>query len=341
LRNGDSVPFYVRTNKSSGKTGPSLAYFNENSSVFEYQNTAFYSSYGTNFTYNSDKSNEFGISRLTIETVQGSKNFSNIPIGTHSGIVELKQGTSVWYDIFDNTFGISDIYLSNKINIGTSFLNRTVFEPDNTLNGISVKINLRNREENFVSIPNISTTEEVFDFYLVNLQGFISSGLDNNSSQYHLDNGDIKGGICYFPNKNYMDIGHFHYSITQGFLNAINIINETTITRQSINTDILLSHHAGPNTAYSNHYDSLYAIDFEKFNSYDETTLCGGARQAVQSKTSKCNLHNKSNSVKATNIFTDNPKKGQNTYLIEIITMSVLIFIYIVFAIYYFSLTID
>lgn len=294
LDNGDNIPFYIRTNKSSGEIGPSIAYFSKSSTVFEYQKTVFYSSYGTSFTYNSNINNQLGVSLLTVETAQGSENFNAIP---YNGIIELKQGTSVWYDIFNN-FGVSDIYLSSKITTGTSFLNREVFEPNINVSGISVKINLRNNEENFVSIPNISTSEEVFDYYLINLQGFISGGINNNSSQYHLNNGDVQGGICYYPNRNYTDINFFRYSITQGFLNAINTINGSSITIQTIDNNKLKTHHAGPNTVYATHYDSLHAIDFSQFNNYSNTSDCNSNSRIIPRNIKNiCGLYINSNNI--------------------------------------------
>jgi hypothetical protein len=41
------------------------------------------------------------------------------------------------------------------------------------------------------------------------------------------------------------------------------------------------------------------------------------------------------------NIFSNNPNLGQNTYLIELIIMGVLMVIYIVFAIYYYNLDVN
>jgi hypothetical protein len=339
LNNDDRLNFSVRKNVSSsdfGRLGPSIAYFSEG--IFEALKTVSYASYGTDFTFEADKNNLFGMSQLILES--NSASFTSIPISNNSGIIKFTQGTSVWFDTFDKNTA------SGNVNLGPSggqFLNTTVYNPDIS-EGISVLVNLRNSEENFITISDITTpgVSEIFDYYLVNLTGYTSGGLENNSSQYfNKDSSDIIGGICYYLSNKYTFYNFFHQENKKGFIADINCINGTPIDRTTTNTDLLTVAHAGPNTNYSTFNDANFAIDLNKFNSYDSNTPCGKNRALGTNCVLNSNSHVAAKDPTNKNIFSNNPKEGQKTFLIEVITLGVLFLAYIVFAFYYFNLSLN
>lgn len=341
LKNNARKNFYIRKNVSTGRIGPSVSIFSQPSTAFEYLKTNFYASYGTSLTFNSSLYNTLGVSRLTLET--NSENYSSLPISYKTAIVKLKQGTSLWYNVIDNLSGVSDFQM--EINNGNSFLNTTVYNPDTSI-GISVEVNIRNDESNFVSIPNlnITSTQEVFDYYLVNLNGFTSGGNENNSSQYHDSNSNIVGGICYFMDTIHTYYNYFRQNNMKGFLNNLNVLNQSEIVNYSTNNSLKTSRHAEGYTVFSDYYDAIYAINQNDFNSFDPNDNCGKVRAIANFKNNICALHNKSlNNLNNPNgnVFSDNPKTNQTTYLIEIIVSAVIVFVYIIFAFYYYIMKLN
>lgn len=343
LKQKERKNFYIRKNLTNGKIGSSIAWFSKPSTRFEYLKTKFYGGTGTvgNFTFESGKYNMLGVSKLVLDT--NSEVFSSLPISYNTGIVKIEQGTSLWLNDFTNPSGVSDIHL--KINNGNKFLNTDVFNPDIT-KGISIQVNIRNDKNNFTSIRslNLPTTTEVFDYYLINLNGYTPGPLENNSSQYYDNNSDIQGGICYFLSNIYTYYNFFHQNNLKGFIHDINVINGTPIKRTSTNNELLTSRHAPEYAVFSDNYDAINAIDLNDNNNFDTNSTCGKVRNITNFKNNLCGLY--LNSDKNLNnpqgqIFSDNPKINQKTYLIEIISMAILMVIYIIFAFYYYNLSLN
>lgn len=339
IKNNETKNFFIRKNLTNGKIGPSIAWFSQPSQFFEYAKTKFFGAYGTSldFTFDADKLNMLGISRLNLDT--NSEPFSSLPATYNSGIVKINQGTSTWYNVFNNSSGVSDIHLGMS---SGDFLNTTVYQPGIS-QGISVQINIRNDEENFVSIPSLDIPlgTEVFHYTLVNLNGFISGGGENDSSQYQDTASNISSGLCYFLDTNYTYHNFFRQKNMSGAIHALNVMNGTE--NNSVNTDInkKTSKHAQPYTVFSDHYDSLYAIDLNAHNSFNTDDQCGKVRTITQFRNNICGLYLDSDlNLNDPNgkIFTNNSKTNQKTYLIEIIIMAVLMIIYIIFAFYYFNM---
>jgi len=341
INNDDRINFHVRKDVSladNGRYGPSIAYFTDG--IFEPLKTNSYASSGpgTSFTFETDKNNLLGLSRLVLES--NSASYSDIPISNNAGIVKIEQGTSVWFDTFDKNSGISFINLGTS---GVQFLDTTVYNPTTT-EGISLIINLRNSEDNFITISEITTPgiSDIFDYYLINMTGFTSGGLPNDSSQYFdKETSNVIGGVCYFLNNKYTFHNFFHQENKKGFLADINCINGTSIDRTTTDNSLLTYAHAGANTNFSTYNDSIVAVDFNTFNSYDSSTPCGKNRNLNPNCVLNSNSVSAAQDPENNNIFSDNPKEGQSTYLAEIITMGVLFLCYIIFAFYYFNLNLN
>jgi len=342
----DRINFYVRKNvtaANNGRIGPSIALFSQPSDIFEYQKTSSFSEYGVSFIFDSSKKNEFGISKLTLDT--NSATYSDLPVNNDCGIMELKQGTSIWYNTFNNHSGISNVYLN--IDNTNTFLNTTVFNPDVT-KGISVKVNLRNTESNFIDVKSITGAgvSEVFDYYFVNTGDFISGGIENDSSQYfdQTSSDILKGGVCYYLNKNYTYYGFFNNENTKGFIGAINCLNGTSVNKSNVDSSKLTSFHAGANASFSTYNESLFGINTNSFIANDPKSTSGRTNNTSSNSKNvpvlKNDAHkNLTNPNKA--IFTDKPLDGQNNFYIEIGIMSALIVIFILFTIYYYRLKLN
>ena len=339
IKYGDDsrINFYMRKNvpvSQTGRIGPSIASFT--SDVFEPLRTISFAREGTSFTFDTD-TKLFGMSRLLADTP--TKPFTSLGAATNSGIIQISQGSSLAYNIFHNPSGVSDIYLN--YDSGYDFLNKTFFNPDPANGGISVQINIRNSSENFLSINAITPgVSEVFDYYLINPTDFTSGGLVNNSTQYIESNGDISGGISVFFDKSFFYYNSLANENTKGLPHAIQILNGTPTCTTTTNNDILSDNHAPCHTVYSNGYDSTIAINYTRFNSTDSNNDNGRVRQLNSSKgysnVFQDSAKNLDHPTKP--LFTTNPKKGQNTFLVEFIIMGIFLAIYLLFTIYYLNL---
>ena len=343
-KNRDTMNFHIRKNLATaenGRIGPSIAWFSQPSSIFEYLRTYSYEATGAagDFTFDADNNNKFGVSKLQNEA--NSAKLNELPIG--KGIVEIYQGTSVWCNVYNNlgnlSQGVSEINLT--YNPGKNFLNTQVFNPDVT-KGVSVKINIRNKEENFVALDSIASVDNMFNFYFINMMGHTSGGQENNSSQYiDNDNGNILGGLSYFPDKDYTYHNFFRQEHLKGFIAGINCINDTTISKMDVDVSKKTDNHASEHTTYNSFYDSSYAIDLNAKNDYTSGADCSKARAVGNFRTNFCGLHlNSDQELNDPNakIFSDNPKYNQQTYILEMVIMGVALLIYCIFAFYYYNL---
>lgn len=340
--NNQRMDFYIRRNQNLGRIGPSIAWFSQSSSIFEYQKTDFFGAHGngTSFVFDADNNNYFGVSKLTLDT--NSVNFSDLPTSNSTGVIKIEQGTSTWFNVIDNTWGLSS-HTSLEIDEGSDFLNTQVYDPDNS-KGISIQINLRNREDNFVSIPNITpTTNEVFDYYFVTLGGFTSGGFENNSNQY-FNSTNITGGLCYYSSE---ELTYYTWATEEnkkGLINSINCLNNTAILKTTTDTSKVTDRHAEPETAFSTQHDASLAIDLNSSINCSQSSTCGKNISAGNEQNKPCILKNNANELLAdpnSKIFSDNPQNQEVTYLIEIIVMAVLLVAYLIFAFYYNSMTLN
>jgi hypothetical protein len=342
---GQRINFYTRKNVTTvnnGLIGPSIAHFSSPSTIFENLKSASIALEGTDFLFNASKKNEFGMSKLNLEVNSAAINL--IPQVNSAGIMELKQGTSTWYNIFHNPTGTSTVYL--KYNTGDSFLNTDVYNPSTAAGGISVKINLRNKISDFITTDSITPgVSEVYDYYFVNMRGFTVGGLQNNSSQYFNKlTGDVHSGLCYFMNKDYTYHNFFHKENMKGTIHNLNCLNNTPIARTTVDSSKMNnSITTEDSTVYSNYYESLYGIDLNKFNDYSGTNNCGNRRSTENPGKNLCTLYGDSDKAaqQGKPIFTSDPGEKEQTFIIEMVVMSVLVFIYIAFAIYYYNLKME
>ena len=338
------VNFYTRKNvkpSNYGRTGPSIAHFAKPSTIFENIKTDSIALYGISMSYNSSKKNEFGMSKLILDTPTEAINL--LPRGKSAGIMELKQGTSTWYNIFSNPLGTSTVYLKYKT--GEKFLNTDVFDPTTAVSGISVKINLRNKLTNFIKAEEVTPgVSEVFDYYFVNLKGFTVAGLQNDSSQYiHKITSDVHGGLCYFIHKDYTYHNFFHKENMKGAIHNFNCLNNSAESRTTLDNSKLTNlHTTEDSTTYSTYNDSLYGINLNAQNDYSGTDNCGKRRATEAHSENLCSLFGDSDQAaqQGKPVFTDNPGEKEQTFIIEMVVMAVLVFIYIAFAIYYYNLKI-
>ena len=338
---GDRINFHVRKNVPTGRIGPSIATFSEASTSFEYLKTEFFAAKGSSsqFTFESDF-NILGISALPLET--NSVNFNNLPISNNCGIISLQQGSNFCYNVFNNPLGVSDIYL--KKDADETFLNTETFDPDTGLS-LAIQVNIRNSINDFVTLDDLSTTPDakIFDFYLHNLGGFISSGKENNSQQYFDENYEIKGGIKYYPDPFYTPYKYFLSKKNKGFLHILNTLNNTHIDIV-VPTNKKTSLHAETYSVFSQYYDAINGINLNKYNSYDPEVKSGKKRNIVNFMKPATTLHqNSQNNLSDPNkpVFTDNKHYNEKNFLIPIILMSIFLLSYIIFAYYYSTLTVE
>lgn len=337
----ERINFSMRQNlpvSQTGRIGPSVAWLSGGNGVFEYLRTASFAREGVSFVYNTDHK-ILGMSRLVDDTP--AKPFTSIGPATNTCIIELKQGTSTAYNIFHNPSGVSDVYLN--YGEGVSFLNTTTFNPDPANGGLSVKINIRNASENFIALNDITaSTDEIFDYYIMNLGDFTSGGVINDSSQYLDDNGNMACGVCYYFDKQFFYYESFHNEHNKGLMHLICQCNETAETNTTTNNTLLSNKNARADTSFSTNYDAMKAIDFSQFNSYDPGADSGTVRALDTNKGYSNTYQDSLKNLDKENgeIFTTNNNKGQKTYLIEIIFMGVLLLIFIIFSIYYYNLEI-
>ena len=340
--NNQRINFYTRKNvttANNGRTGPSIAHFAQSSTIFEELKTHSIALEGISPSFSAARFNEFGMSLLSLDTP--TEAITLLPKENRAGIIELKQGTSTWFNIFNNPSGTSTVFL--QFDSSDTFLNIGVCTPITTGVGISVKINLRNKESNFILMDDVTAgVSEVFDYYFVNSTGFTVGGLANDSSQYFNNlTGDIEGGLCYFMNKNYTYHNFFRQENTKGLVANLNCLNNTPITRTTTDSSKLTSYHiTEDSTNYSSYYDSLYGIDFNANNDYSQNGNCGTQRTTEAQSENLCGLQGDSDqgAKQGKNIFTDSPHEKEQTFIVEMVVMSILVFIYIAFAIYYYNL---
>lgn len=329
--------FKVRKSVTTGRIGPSIATFSEPSTVFEYLKTSFVGMSGTSFYFEEDI-RDLGLSRLVLES--NSQPFSEINKFGNDGIIYYSQGTSNAYNIFSVVEeGMSEIKL--RYNNTQKYLGASVFNPNTAYGNLNLQINIRSDTNNFVTMTDISNTNnEIFDYYFLNIGDFTTGGIVNNSRQYINDStGDIEGGICYtFYNNLHKNEGNLLKST--GLVHLLNTVNGTPINSAQV-TGTVTEHHAPIPAVYSSFSDAVQGINLNKFNTTSPDTGSEKTRNITSSKAYPSLKNNIDPSEPIPNLFTTTPTKKQNNdFIIIVVTMSVLLLLFIIFSIYYYNIEI-